>query len=348
MKERMLLIDGWNVMISQNSVQNIIDFNGEPIGMYLGTINQIKSFVEKFKPHKIIFVLDGPNAGERRRKLYKNYKGKRKIINRSSTVKLHIGDEKDEIDEYATDDGFQNQLVKIYEFLKLLPVTVVIVPFCEADDIICYLAKKNREKFDATIVSTDKDYLQMIDVDISVYNWHTKVIFNIEEFEKKFQIKPINYIFQKIILGDTSDKIGNIKSIGKATFARLFQSMFLEHEYKELQDLLKVIDEYDITSLEKKYLKFIELLKQKESRDSLVLNYQLIKLDESYLMTHHINLLKKQVDEQNKKVLSKMSARLKLYKDSFNKLYGTYESSFNADKFLQTFVFVSSKEELTV
>src|ERR1700749_247220 len=96
--KKILLIDAWNVIISQNAVSNIVDHNSNPIGRYLGVINQIRLFTDKFKPAKIFFVLDGPNAGERRRKLFADYKGKRRVTARKSKV-VFKDDEGDDVFE---------------------------------------------------------------------------------------------------------------------------------------------------------------------------------------------------------------------------------------------------------
>ena len=74
----------------------------------------------------------------------------------------------------------------------------------------------------------------------------------------------------------------------------------------------------------------------------LLLNFQLMKLDKDYLKLHHIEKLKQQVDEQKNKLLSKLSLRIQMQKDSFNKLsFGGY---FNIDTWAQPFMFIKSCE----
>ncbi len=348
MKERMILIDGWNMIIAQNAVANILDHNSQPIGTYLTVINQIRSLVEKFKPNKVFFVLDGPNAGQRRRSIYPQYKNKRRITARTSKAVIYNEDDKSDKDVYEVDGAYEKQLNKIYDFLKLLPVSVIIIPYCEADDVITYLAQKNQEEFDVIISSTDKDYLQNINKNISVYNWRKKIMYNQELFLNTFKILPENYIYQKILLGDKSDNIINIKSIGIKTFSRLFEAELSSNKsLNSLEDFFVFIDKIDKDTLEKKYIKYVDLLREKNSKDSLLLNFQLIKLSSENLKQHHIELLKVQVEEQKKKLFSKLTAKIKVLNDSFNKLYGIYSSTFNADKFLQPFVFVNSKLELS-
>lgn len=349
MKDKLLLIDGWNIMLAQNSAVNILDFNSEPIGMYLSTINQIKSFVELLKPQKVVFVMDGPNAGERRRKLYPNYKNKRRVTARTSKIKLYSEEDKKDADVYEVDGAFQKQLIKIHEFLKMLPVSVAIIPYCEADDVITYLALKNQKEFDIIISSTDKDYLQNINENISVYNWRKKALINKERFIEDFKILPQNYVYQKVLLGDKSDAISNIKTIGNKAFEAIFQKELLENEnIPTMGELFEFIQKIDKESVPKKFQKHIALLNEKNSTDSLLLNFRLVKLQEENLKPHHIEILRKQIDEQKDKGFTKLSAKIKMLNDGFNKLYGVYANSFNADKFLQPFVFVNTQKELVV
>lgn len=332
MKERILLIDGWNICLAQNAVANITDANSEPCGMYLTTINQIKNFIADFKPSKVFFILDGPNAGERRRKLFPDYKNKRRVTERKSKVVFKY-DGEEEVD-YEIDGAFERQLSKIYEFLKLVPVTVCIVPYCEADDVITYLAQKNQEQFNPIIISTDKDYLQLVNDNIQVYNWRTKVLYTKQKFIDSFSLLPENYIYKKVVRGDKSDNIKNTKSIGEKTFSELF----LELSTKPLEnigDFFDYIDNMNLDSIAKKHHKHISLLK--ETKGDLLLKYKLMKLEYGNLKYHHIEVLKQQLEEQQHKRFSRMQVRLLMMKDCFHKLYPT--GKFSIDKWMQPFMY---------
>lgn len=349
--ERILLIDGWNIMIAQNAVTTISDSNANPIGMYITTISQIRNLVVKLKPNKVFFCLDGPNAGDRRKKLYPSYKSKRGMKARSSKVVILDGDEStSEFTKYDDVEGFDRQLCQIYDFLKLLPVTVCIIPYCEADDVITYISLKNKEDFNCIIVSTDKDYLQLIDKNIHVYNWKTKKLYNENEFISEFKMIPQNYIFRKIILGDASDEVKSIKSIGPKTFDKIFLNELKSNlNLKSIGDFFSYIDNIDISGLENKFHKHISLLKEEKSKEKLLLSYRLMKLDDDYMSLNDIELLIREVDEQKNRQLSKLTAKLKMLKDSFGKMYGASNmKTFNADIFLQPFMFVRSNKEINL
>src|ERR1035437_8133627 len=179
-KRNIIYCDFWNIFIANNAMNtHLTDNNSNPIGAFLGTLNSIRTFVDKFKPIKVLVVLDGPDAGERRRQLFANYKNKRRVTGRVSKVRIMEGDDNM---VYGVEGAFQNQLIQIFDFLKLLPVTVVMVPFGEADDVISYLALKNKNEFENIIISNDKDYLQLIQDGIMVYRWKAKKLYSTKEF----------------------------------------------------------------------------------------------------------------------------------------------------------------------
>lgn len=335
--ERLLLIDSWNVMIANNAVNlGLVDHNTYPVGMILGTMNTVRSLVEKFKPTKVLFVMDGPEAGERRRQLYPEYKGGRRVRQRESKVQIMEGE--DNI-VFGVEGAFQNQLIKIYEFMKLLPVTVCMVPYCEADDAITYLALKNKEKFECIIVSNDKDYLQLIQPGIMVYRWKTKKLYDEASFLSEYKILPQNYIFKKIMLGDTGDKVPGVKGIGEKTFVKLEQ-LLTESIYTDINDFMRMLEGMDKTALNTKETNAInKALDQKVEMD---LGYSMMKLNEDCMLPEQIELLEMQIAEQKNKGLSRLSLKIKMKANVFNKLY----NGFNDDNWIQSFVFLRAGVEI--
>lgn len=337
--QRLILIDAFNLLIAQNAVSNISDYNGNSIGMYLTTLNMIRTFTDRFKPAKIIFVLDGPNAGERRRRLYPNYKGKRRVTNRESKVAM-IG-ENDQISAHTDEGGFQRQMEQIYEFLKLLPISVVTIPYCEADDVISYLALKNKEVGESIIISNDRDYMQLIQKNILVYRWRTKKLYDEQELIREFHIQPKNFIFRKILLGDESDMIGGIKGVGEKTFEGL-QPIFLNESntFENVGDVIHHFEQLDVSSFKKREQTAIK--KVVEQKNNMLLLYQIMKLDEDCMKLNQREILRMQLGEQVNKGFSRMQAKIQMQKSQFNKLY----VGFNDDKWLQPFAFLKQGIEI--
>lgn len=331
--ERDLYIDGFNICIAQNAVSNISNSSGESIGMYLTTLNMIRTFVDRFKPTKVFFVLDGPNAGERRRKLYPNYKNKKRVSNRSSPVS--IMDEDGGYTQHEDEGGFFKQLGLLYEFLKLLPVTVLAIPYCEADDMISYLVLKNKDERENIIISNDRDYLQLVQAHVLVYRWRTKKLYDEAELIREFKIKPSHFIFRKILLGDDSDAIGGIKGIGKQTFDGLAPIFLNEsNTFENVGDVIDYFEKLDISGFSKREQTAIK--KIIAGKNEMLLFYQLMKLDEDCMKLNQRETLRVQIDEQIDKGLSRMACKIQMQKSEFNRLY----LGFHDDRWIQPFAFL--------
>lgn len=340
-RERMLILDMWNLLIAANATANILDQNTMQIGMYLSTINMLRTYVEKFKPKKIVVAFDGPQAGERRRKIYAGYKAGRRVKAKSSSVKIYEGEDQDDYTKYTSQGAFTFQLERVFNFLKTLPVTIAIVPYCEGDDIISYLALKNKDQFDCIIVSADKDYCQLIQPHIFIYNWKTKQYFDEAKFIEQYRILPQNYIFMKVLTGDSSDEVKGVKGIGKKTFP-YFEGMLMEKEYADVGEFVEAVKNMDLTNVDTRSRNSIKNIWLEESVDNMFLLYQVMKLDENCLKLHHIETLRQQVEEQQDKMFSRLSTQLLLQRHYFNKLY----NGFNDTKWLQPFVFVRSESKI--
>ncbi len=348
-KRNILLIDAWNLMIQQNAVANILDANTAQVGMYLSTLNMIRTFVDKFKPVKVIFAMDGPQAGERRRKLYSGYKAGRRV--KAKTSKVDIWDSEDEGGEdeytrYTSQGGFTYQLEKLYNFLKLLPVTVVIVPYCEGDDLIAYLALKNCDEYNCVIVSGDQDYGQLIRPGIEIYNSRKKVYYNEETFLRDYHVLPENYIILKVLDGDDSDEIKGSKGCGDKTLPIFYEYLDKRDRiFENAGDFIGFCRNLELEKYPKKQQTAIKnIYADDENREHLMLMYRVMKLDESCLQPHHIDILRAQVEEQEPKGFSKISAGITMNKHQFNKLY----NGFNNDKWLRPFVFLKPGVKIKV
>ena len=325
-KEKVLYLDMWNIIKAHNAVNTTMDENGNPIGAFIGTLNQIKIFVDLFKPKKVLAVFDGPEAGARRRSIHREYKNR-------SRPRSHVLLEGNSREELIRVDDMDRQLNMLMTMLKELPVTVVIIPYCEADDVIAHLCLKNKNEYHNIICSGDQDYCQIIQENISVYSWKKKILFDEERFLKDYKILPHNYIWQKITCGDSGDNYPGVKGVGDGTFLKWFGEEMKENKVENLADYVSIIESKEISG------KTYQLLK--ESAKTLTKMYQLAVLDETLLSSKHLDFLKFQLEEQSKKQLHKMNLRIAFGKNSVNK--GIRQEPF---VWMQPFSFLNNQLEL--
>ena len=81
----------------------------------------------------------------------------------------------------------------------------------EADDTIGYITSQILRDSKITIMSTDKDFYQLIDDRVDVWSPTKKVLVTKERIFEDFEILSKNFIYYRIIDGDASDNINGIK-----------------------------------------------------------------------------------------------------------------------------------------
>ena len=149
----------------------------------------------------------------------------------------------------------------------------VAVKYLEADDAIAYLAKKVADK-KSVIVSTDRDYLQLIDENISVFRPvktkenPTGELIDLEWMHNKENIHPPNYALLKAIVGDKSDNIAGVKGVGEKTARKDIKILWSDREAFDIDDLFKWL----LSRSEKKYQKYID------NEELIRNNYKVVQL----------------------------------------------------------------------
>ena len=112
----------------------------------------------------------------------------------------------------------------------------------EADDIIGTLSKKVLEDDDfiATIISSDKDLLQLVNeqVDMKLLKQKGHIRYNPVSFFAEYKIEPIRIIDLKALAGDSSDNIPGVKGIGEKTALNLLtQYQTIENIYEHIEEI---------------------------------------------------------------------------------------------------------------
>jgi 5'-3' exonuclease len=282
-----LIIDGTNMFIRCFAANPSQNDEGELVGGTVGFLYSLGSSIRLTKPTRVVIVFDGQGGSQRRKKIYSGYKQ-----GRAFKSKLRRDDGfSDLIDE---DKSMRKQFARLMDYLETLPVTVITIDSIEADDVIAYMTK-SYFKNNVSIVSTDKDFLQLVNDRISVFSPIKKIDYNLDTFIKTFGIYPHNYIFMKCILGDKSDGIPGIKGVGIKTILSKLDFLLTDKqltfddfitEIKNIQDTKssyykKLINGID--DLERNYklmqLEDVSISGDKKSVISEILNMDINPLD---------------------------------------------------------------------
>ena len=193
---RILIIDSMNTFIRNFSSVNTLNPAGHHIGGLVGYLRSIGYAIKTFRPTRVILVFDGHGSTVNKKNLYPEYKGNRSI---SRITNWDIFDDKNEESE-----AMSNQMTRLIQYLKQLPVSLVSIDKIEADDSIGLIANHYAAEEDCktvTIMSADKDFYQLISDKIQVYSPIKKKVYKVNDVLEEFNVHPNNFLIYKALLG---------------------------------------------------------------------------------------------------------------------------------------------------
>ena len=216
LNDHVLLVDGFNTFIRSFSGNPSLNEDGSHVGGLVGFLKSIRYTINKFKPTRCIIVFDGKNSSKPRQKIYPQYKAGRKIRSRLNRLVDWGGGPHDERESMAL------QLKRLVEYLECLPLTIVSIDNLEADDIMSYICNLVLKESKFTIMSTDKDFYQLVDDRVQLYSPTKKIVYDRELIKKEFGVYPQNVLTCRVVDGDKSDDIPGVRGIGVKTLIKEF------------------------------------------------------------------------------------------------------------------------------
>lgn len=192
--------------------------DGLPVGAVSGFCNMLYSFLEKARagnsmdtPSHLAVIFDSARKNFRN-DIYKEYKG-----NRSD----------------APEDLIP-QFDYIRKAVKAFNLPSIELQNYEADDLIAtYKIQAKKEKIKLTIVSSDKDLMQLVDQDTYMLDTMKDKHIGINEVKEKFGVPPEKVIDVQSLAGDSVDNVPGVPGIGIKTAAELI------NQFGSLDELLK-------------------------------------------------------------------------------------------------------------
>ena len=219
--KKIILVDGNNLLFRSfyaTAYQGVIMKNskGFPTNALYGFINMMNKIIKEENPNYILVAFDKGKTF--RHDKYDSYKAGR--IEMPDELKLQFPKAKEVLDAFG---------IKHFE-----------IDNYEADDIIGTLARivDEEDEFIATIVSSDKDLLQLIsdEVVVKLLKQSGHIMMDRDEFMKTYQVEPARMVDLKALMGDASDHIPGVKGIGEKTAINLLA------KYGTLDNLYANID----------------------------------------------------------------------------------------------------------
>jgi DNA polymerase-1 len=237
LNDHILVVDAMNTLIRSFSLLKAMNPSGAHIGGLVGFLRSLGYVTRIFDPTRVIIVWDGKGGSANRKNIDPNYKAQRAT---SRITHWGLYDTKEEETE-----ALIGQLYRTQDYLDCLPVHQLVMEKLEADDIMAWIAKKasasNVKK--CTIVSSDKDFLQLVDDTIEVYAPVKKKTFTKDNIFQELKVLPENYNIVKALTGDNSDNLQGVKGLGIKTIVAEFPKLLtektnLEYVYKVAEEKL--------------------------------------------------------------------------------------------------------------
>jgi DNA polymerase-1 len=271
---RVLIIDGLNTFIRSWTTNPTMNEDGDHTGGVIGSLKSIGYQIREFNPTRCIVTFDGKDGSQSRKKIHEGYKAGREK-NRFRVNRQYQG----MMDEEEERLSMKQQFVWLNDILDYLPVSTMIYDGIEADDTIAYLTKHNESDLgnEVVIVSTDKDFLQLVSDKVKVFSPTKKKLYDRQMVFDEYGIWPENLLLYRTLDGDKSDNIPGIRGCGIKTllkrFPELSEDRTITHEEffqlcEEKQGKIKLYD---------------DILKAK---DQLLMNKRLMELDQPHIPTN--------------------------------------------------------------
>ena len=199
------LVDGSSYIFRAfHAIRGLRNSEGFPTNAAYGFTQMLQKLLEEHDPEYVAVALDafGSDVPTFRAEMYDEYKANRDKTPEDLTV----------------------QVPYIRRIIEALHVPILEKPGVEADDLIATATRKAREQgVDVTIISGDKDLMQLLDEHVTMHDTKSDKTYRPEDVEEKYGVTPDKQRYVMAMSGDTSDNIPGVPGIGPKTGGKLIR-----------------------------------------------------------------------------------------------------------------------------
>lgn len=200
--KQLILVDGSSYLFRAfHALPPLVSSKGQPTGAVKGVINMIRSLIKSYEDSNIAIVFDAKGKTFRS-KIYTEYKAHRPPM----------------------PDELRSQIKPIHEIIEAMGLPLLIISDVEADDVIGTLSEQATAAGISTLISTgDKDLAQLVNDKVTLINTMTNELLDSESVVAKFGVAPDRIIDYLALMGDKSDNIPGVPSVGPKTAVKWLQ-----------------------------------------------------------------------------------------------------------------------------
>ena len=223
MSEKIVLIDGHSILNRAfYGLPDLTNAEGLHTNAIYGFLTIMFKILEEEKPEYLTVAFD-VHAPTFRHEMYDAYKGTRKPMA----------------------DELRQQVPVIKEVLGAMGIKTIEQAGLEADDLLGTISRRSEERgMEVSVISGDRDLLQLATEHVKIRIPKTKQgrteveDYYSEDVKNRYQVTPLEFIDLKALMGDTSDNIPGVPSIGEKTAAKIITEYHsIENAYAHVEEL---------------------------------------------------------------------------------------------------------------
>jgi DNA polymerase-1 len=213
------------------AIRGLSTSSGMPTNAVFGFANMLLKVIKDKAPALLAIVFD-PKGPTRRHGEYREYKAHRPPMPRDLIP----------------------QIPYIHKLVAAFRIPVFVIEGQEADDVIATLARSAESRgMDITIVTGDKDLLQLVGPRIKVYDTLKDKFYGTSNVEERFSVPPDRVVEIMGLMGDSSDNIPGVPGIGEKTAQTLIK------QYGTIDNLLTHAHEISKPKLKQSLIEYADL-----------------------------------------------------------------------------------------
>jgi DNA polymerase-1 len=195
----LVIIDGANAIYRAFfALPGLRGPDGSPTNAVLGFANMLGKVLREEAPDLLAVAFD-PHGGSFRKRVYADYKAGRD----------------------AQPEDLSAQFPVVRELIEAFGIPILEVEDFEADDVIATVAVQTPEDMRVTIISSDKDLMQLVSERVTLFDGIGDRRYEPADVEKRFGVPPSQMLDLRALVGDPSDNIPGVKGIGEKGAAKL-------------------------------------------------------------------------------------------------------------------------------
>jgi DNA polymerase-1 len=225
--KKYILVDSNNLGV-RNAFANpdLINDDGIPTGVHFGVFQSLFGIKDLYPDYEMLMVWDGKSS----RRMKESQEGVDKGIIPEA---YKMNRKKEPMRKELTD--FYAQAPYLKKAIDKMGVPQIKLNDFEADDVVSSYCKKLKQDNEVICLTSDFDYLQLLDTSVSIYDGMKKKLITLDSFKSEYGIEPKQWIDIGSLTGDTGDNIFGVNGVGETTALKAI---------KEFGSWVKVMDAY--------------------------------------------------------------------------------------------------------